>query len=120
MKKYDVFDLSVVKVNRGNDTYQYFICKQDILTESYIEIFSNTEIEVTDSKNVEPLSKYYSIMGVINFKTGKHLMLTKGDLLKKYNSINYVNLLLEIDEEIVETELDSRNLFEESKTYKKR
>ena len=119
MKKYSVFDLSVVKVNRGNGTYQYFICKQNIITKAYIEIFTNTNIDVVDPFDVEPLSNYYSVFAAYNYGMHKPLMLTKKDLLKRYNEINYVNLLLECDNELVEKELKSRGIFEESKIYKK-
>jgi len=119
MKKYSVFELSVIKVSRHNDTYQYFICKQDIVTKAYTEIFTNDKIEITDPLDVEPLSNYYSTLSICNWKTKRPLMLTKKELLKKYNEINYVNLLLQSDNETIEKELKSRGIFEKSKIYKK-
>ena len=119
MKKYNVFELSVGRISRGNGTYQYFICKQDSIKTVYTEIFTDDKIVITDPLDVEPLSNYYSLLAVCNWKTKKPLMLTKKELLQKYNEINYVNLLLQTDNETIENELESRGIFEESKIYKK-
>lgn len=120
MKKFNIFKLSVVKCNRGNDTYQYFICKNNFDSDIYTEVFTNEKIKVSDTSLVEPLCNYYSLLTRCNYQTRKPLMLSKKDLLEKYNDINYVNLNLEIDEETIECELQERGIFEQSKVYKNR
>lgn len=120
MKKYNIFELRVVKQNRGNDTYQYFICKYVVLSDMYIEVFTGEKMKIEDKSLVEPLTNYYSILSVRNYKTGKPLMLTKKDLLSIYNDINYVNYNLETDEEIIENELQQRGIYENSRVYIKR
>ena len=125
MKKYNVFSLKVVKVSRGNGTYQYFICTYNYLgvEKIYKEIFTGEVINVNDNSFVEPLSNYYSLLGVCDYTNRtkhKPLMLSLKSLLDKYNEINYVNYNLETDEEIIQKELEQRGLFEESKIYRKR
>lgn len=121
MKKlYSVFELYVVKVNRGNNTNQYFICTKDKFREEYIEIFTKTKIKVDNKLNIEDLSNYYSLLSICDFKTKKPLMLTEKELLYKYNEINYVNTLKEHNDEKIKEELEKRGIFEESLVYKKR
>lgn len=124
MKKYNVFALSVVKQNRGNDTYQYFICEHDIYEDNYREVFTKTIIKVNDEDKerlVGPLWKYYPPIAVCDYtcKKRKPLMLSVASLLEKYNEINYVNYNLETDEEIIKEELENRGIYEESKIYNK-
>lgn len=124
MKKYNVFALSVVKQNRGNNTYQYFICEHDIYEDNYSEVFTKAVIKVNDEDRkelVEPLWKYYPPIAVYDYtsKKRKPLMLSMVSLLEKYNEINYVNYNLETDEEIIKEELENRGIYEESKIYKK-
>lgn len=120
MKIYSVFELNVVKVDRGNDTYQYFICEKDIIPNNYIEIFSKEKIKNIDECAVEPLSNYYSLFEQYNYKKRKPLRIDMKELFKKYNEINYVKLNLELDEETIEKELTNRGIFQKSKVYKKR
>lgn len=83
MKKYNVFELWVVKV----DDY-YFICEKLFDDKTYREIFTKEKIKMLDSQNIEPLKNYYSLLAIMNYTTGEPLMLTKKELLVKYAEIN--------------------------------
>ena len=83
MKKYNVFSLSVIKIDD-----QKFICESIIPGEKYREILTGRKITLKDDYVVEKLSEYYSILGVMNYTTGEPLMLSKDDILKKYININ--------------------------------
>ena len=78
MKKYNIYSLYVVEVQNGNDT-QYLICKHNELSNTYVEIFTNEKVKVTNNSSVEQLS---------NYTTGKPLMLDKKEILRKYITIN--------------------------------
>ena len=119
MKKYSVFDLYVVKLARRDGTHQYFICKHNEFSDTYVEIFSNTKINKNKILEIESLSEYYSVLERCNYTTGKPLVLPLPALFSKYNEINYVNLYLDTDEETIKTELNKRGIFENSKIYKK-
>ena len=121
MKKYNIFELSVVKYNRGNDTYNYFICKHNPIFDVYVEIFTKEKMKIEDKSLVEPLSNYYSVLAVFNYKKRLPLMLNEKDLFEKYNDINDINLKLEADdlEENEIEELKNRGIFEKSRVYKK-
>ena len=82
MKKYNVFELRVVKA----DDY-YFICEM-INEKTYKEIFTNEQIKISISENVEPLTDYYLIPTIKSYITGEPLMLTRKELLIKYAEIN--------------------------------
>ncbi len=79
MKKYNIYNLYVVKV----DNY-YLICKYNSLNDSYEEIFTHEKI---NADNKEPLANYYPLLGTHNYITGKPLMLDKKELLRKYITI---------------------------------
>ena len=83
MKKYNVFELWVVKAND-----YYFICEKLFDDKTYREIFTKEKIKVLDSQNIEPLKNYYSLLAIMNYTTGEPLMLTKKELLVKYAEIN--------------------------------
>ena len=83
MKKYNVFDLWVVKA----DDY-YFICEKLFDENTYREIFTKEKVEVLDNENLEPLKNYYSLLVIMNYVTGEPLILTKKELLVKYAEIN--------------------------------
>ena len=83
MKKYNVFELWVVKA----DDY-YFICEKLFDDKTYREIFTKEKIKMLDSQNIEPLKNYYSLLAIMNYTTGELLMLTKKELLVKYAEIN--------------------------------
>ena len=87
MKKYSVYSLYVVEVQNDIDTH-YLICKHNELSDTYVEIFTNEKIKITNNVSVEPLSNYYSILAQSNYTTGKPLMLGKKELLRKYITIN--------------------------------
>lgn len=89
MKKYNVFNLCVV-----NFENYFFICEKLCDEGMYREIFTGDRIKVLDDEKVEPLKNYYSLLAVMSYTTGKPLMLTKKDLLKKYAEINsyYIEL----------------------------
>ena len=84
MKKYNIYSLYVVEVQNGNDT-QYLICKHNELSNTYVEIFTNEKVKVTNNSSVEQLSNYYSVLAQCNYTTGKPLML---EILRKYITIN--------------------------------
>lgn len=85
MKKYNIRDLNIVKVNSDNKDW-YFICKRSNTSNTYIEIFTNKKISIENK--AEPLSTFYSIFEQFNEKTGKTLILDKYELMKKYMEIN--------------------------------
>ena len=87
MKKYNIYSLYVVEVQNGNDT-QYLICKHNELSNTYVEIFTNEKVKVTNNSSVEQLSNYYSVLAQCNYTTGKPLMLDKKEILRKYITIN--------------------------------
>jgi len=82
MKLYNVFSLYVVKKEDN-----YFICKNTNKPNIYIEFFTKEKIEVK-KEEVENLSKYYSLLGVKNYKTKGVLKLSKKQILLKYLEIN--------------------------------
>ena len=82
MEKYNVFKLYVVKIIDN-----YFIC-ENVYNNIYKEIFTNEKFQVLNSKNVESLTNYYSILGTMNYSTGEPLLLSKIELLLKYAEIN--------------------------------
>ncbi len=87
MKKYSVYNLFVVAVQHDSGTY-YLICQHNDLSDTYVEIFTNEKIKITDDSNIELLSNYYSILTRRNYATKKPLMLDKKELLRKYIDIN--------------------------------
>lgn len=82
MKEYSVYDLYVVEIQRGNDT-QYLFCKHNELSDTYVDIFTNEKLKITNKSNIQCLSNYYSIF------FGSPLILDKAELLRKYITINY-------------------------------
>jgi len=83
MKKYRVFNLYVVTINK-----QKFICEPVIYGEEYREIFTKMKITLNDKFMVEILGDYYSVLERIAYSTGEPLMLSKEDILRKYLEIN--------------------------------
>lgn len=83
MKLYSVLNLYVIKVK---DTY--FICHKSSKDNIYIEFFTREKIVVKNQNDIESLKKYYSLLGVIDFKTKESLRLTKKQILLKYLEIN--------------------------------
>ena len=83
MKKYNVFGLSVIKLDG-----QKFICESIIPGEKYREILTGRKFNLKDEYVVEKLSEYYSILEVMNYKTREPLMLSKDNILRKYIDIN--------------------------------
>lgn len=116
MKKYNVYNLYVVEIQKNNDTH-YFICKRSHLNNNYIEIFTNEKMEITNNTKIELLSNYFPNLMSNNYTIGKPLMMDKKELLTKYIEINrlekdslctYDNIL---DEEINELEKATLNFF---------
>lgn len=99
MKKYSVYSLKVVKVGNGDNT-RYLICKHNELTDTYVEIFTNEKLKISDKNCVEPLSNYYSLLAQCNYTTGKPLMLDKKSLLQKYIDINSELNLVHNEEQV--------------------
>lgn len=120
MKKYNVYDLRVVKLINNNQPFQYFICEYNEIFNVYKEIFSDTKLKPEELSDVSPLRAHYSMLEIENYNSGKPLMLSKKDLLAKYNEINYVKFLLSNDEEKMQTELEKRGILEKSKIYNKK
>lgn len=87
MKKYSMYSLYVLEIQNGNDTH-YLICKHNRLSDTYVEIFTNEKIKITNNSSVEPLSNYYTNLEQCNYANGKPLMLDKKELLRKYIIIN--------------------------------
>ena len=87
MKEFNLFDLYVIE----NDNHK-FICELDISKNLYIEIFTKEIIELENNKEMEPLSKYYSLLQIIkyynNLGAKEPLMLKEKELLIEYININ--------------------------------
>lgn len=83
MKKYDIFDLFVVVCGK-----KYFICRYSIISNKYKEILKNEKINKDSITFIEPLSNCSSILGIMDYKTGKHLELTKAEILNFYIELN--------------------------------
>lgn len=81
MRKYNISSLYVVEVQHSNDNH-YLICKKNKLSATYVEIFTNEKVEITDNVSIEPLANYY------NNPLLKPLRLDKKELLRKYTIIN--------------------------------
>lgn len=119
-KKYSIFSLYVIGMNRGNSTYQYFICEDK--NNEFIEIFTKMKLKKDKISFHKPLSRCYPIAYFASF-TNNNKSIPKvdlKDLLHKYNEINYLNTLLENDEDIVEEVLTKRGIFEDSRTYERK
>lgn len=88
MKKYNVYDLSVIKVEKNGVTYR-FICKKSIFNDScYAEVLTGDNVIAKSNDDITPLYSYYSPIATHDMTTGKPLMLDKMDILKKYIDIN--------------------------------
>ena len=80
MRKYNVYNLKVVKVETSTNI-KYLICRYNNLTKEYIEVLTGEKIEVKNSENVEPLLNYYSVLGLHCYGVpGSELELTKKDV----------------------------------------
>ena len=82
MKSYSVFSLYVVKKGEHK-----FICKKSS-SDTYIEFFTKEKIKIENIEQIESLSDYYPIIGVMDYKNYKPLMLNKNEILNKYIEIN--------------------------------
>lgn len=87
MKKYNVNNLKVVRVN-GCSNSIYFICKYNKMTDTYIEILTNEKFKIYDKECIESLSNYYSNSLLSNGETEKNLMVDRRSILQKYIEIN--------------------------------
>lgn len=96
MKKYNIQNLSVIEIKNNYNTH-YLICKCNKKGNTYIEIFTNEKINVSDQTSVKPLSDYY--LGQTNDGV---LFLDKKQLLKIYLDINN-EAMLEQSEKLEET-----------------
>lgn len=83
MKEYNVYSLCVIKVND-----MYFICRNNCLNDYYTEILTGKKIKHQDKMEIEPLSKYYSVLTLKKDNTNQILMLSKEQILYKYLEIN--------------------------------
>jgi len=93
MKKYNIDDLYVVKIEKSGNIY-YLICKYNDLSSIYTEIFTKEKIKKSDDVNVDLLSNYYFNLE-FDDKNGKSFKVSENDLLKKYIEINKEAVLLE-------------------------
>ncbi len=87
MQKYDVFRLYVVKVSTSGNV-QYLICRKGTLSDDYIEVLTKTKVDVKDKSCISTLVDYNSSLAISNYSNGKHLILTRDDVLKKTIQIN--------------------------------
>lgn len=99
-RKYDVYDLSVIKVVNGGITHFYIAYKDGLRENLYVEVLNKTKFLVPDESIVTPLSKYYSVLGVCNYSTGEHLKLTREDILRKTIQINMDYAIMQYEEEM--------------------
>lgn len=87
MKKYNIFDLKVVKVKKDGLEY-YFICIQSVFPNKLIEIFTGKIIDKKDILHIESFANYYSIISRFNYTTREPLKVTKQELIEKFININ--------------------------------
>lgn len=87
MKKINLYDLYVIKVEKNGLTHR-FICKKALFDESYVEVLTGEHITPNDSSEIVSLSKYYSPIATRDYTTGKPLMLDRSAILRKYIDIN--------------------------------
>jgi len=87
MKKYNIFDLEVVKVKKEGLEY-YFICIQSVFPNKLIEIFTGKIIDKKDILHMESFANYYSIISRFNYTTREPLKVTKQELIEKIININ--------------------------------
>jgi len=113
MKKYSVFNLYVITINN-----QKFICEPVIYGEEYREIFTRMKITLNEKFKVEILSDYYSLLERINYSSGKPLMLSKEDILRKYIDINRIGEKLIQTDKIVCIVWKNNRIVGENKTLK--
>lgn len=107
MKQYDVFRLYVAKV-LINGNVQYLICSKETLSDDYVEVLTKTKVDVKDKSCVSSLVDYYSPLAVCNYSTGKHLMLTRDDILKKTIQMN-MDYALKTYEEKMNRKIDDNS-----------
>ena len=87
MRRYNIFELSVVEtIIDGKVTY--FICKQSIFPETFIEILTGKRIKVKSDLQLYPVSEYYSLLAQYNYKTGRPLKIDKKEVLRLYTEVN--------------------------------
>ncbi len=102
MKRYNVTNLFVVEVHTIEGP-EYFICKYNVLNDTYNEFFTNERIYVKKNQNVMPLSTYYPEGSVIKGQLmvdkreilGKYLEINDKSKQQEYNSLEVVNSLNE-------------------------
>lgn len=93
MKKYSVYDLYVVNVEKESASYK-FICKKNLFNDgTYTEILTGENIVQNSRGNIQPLASFYPPIATHDIKSGKPLMLDKMDILKKYLDINSENII---------------------------
>lgn len=115
MKKYSVFSLCVVK-KKG----VYFICKYGNMPNTYEEFFTKETIVEENEENVESLSKYYSLLGVKNYKTRESLKLSAKEILIKYIEINKFERLKNQEEKNVSEDPLFIQVWEETSNQKQK
>lgn len=97
MKKYSVFSLYVVEKEEHK-----FICER-IIDNEYREVLTKEKLVLEENDKVKSLTRYYPILDIATYKDGQilnPLMLTKKDILLKYNEINekVINKEVNIDD----------------------
>lgn len=107
-------DRNIVK--RGNK--KYYICKYDVVTNSFIEFFTHEKIKCKYVKNITPLYNNDVCEKYMNYiASGK---VSAFNLLKIYNELNKLNIINNYTEEDIVEELKNHGVYEESKIYQKR
>ena len=87
MKKYDIDNLRVIKIETKNDV-RYTICYYSKIFRTYIDVFTGQKIISTSP--VEALTKYYNC-AELYYRRGEgkgKMYITKRELLDKYTEIN--------------------------------
>lgn len=82
-----IYDLKVVKTKMSSRDV-YLICKERLTPNTFTEVLTGKKVVAESPDDVESLSKYYSVLAVCNYKTGKALFLDKKDILAKCIEIN--------------------------------
>lgn len=120
-KVYPLNKLCYVEVDRNivkNGYKKYYICKYDVITNSYIEFFTQEKIKGKYVKSITPLYNNDVCYKYINYIDS--LKVSSFNLLKIYNELNKLNIINNYTEDDIVEELIDNGVYEESKIYQKR
>lgn len=120
-KVYSIDKYCYIEVDRnvGKSGYKrYYICKYNIVTNLFVELFTQEKIKGKYVKNIAPLYNNDICKKYINYADSKKV--SSFNLLKIYNELNKLNIINNYTEDDIVEELKDNGVYEESKIYQKR